>query len=100
MNIEMQWRIHTCRVAHRNLTIPFRVSVALDVPYSSLHIWSSVRLVSFGTSESIPLRTRRPTKRENFVTNEHSGSIIVFYKLIQDRAESREGGIIPGWGVL
>lgn len=100
MDVEMNKRTNTCRVAHGNLAIPFRVSVGLDISYSSLHKWSSVRLVSFGTLELISLPISRLTKRENFVANEYSGSIIVFYKFIQNRVESREGGIVPGRGVL
>lgn len=51
-------------------------------------------------SDRISLRTSRPTKRENFITHEHSGSIIKFYKFIQDRAKGREGAIVPGRGIL
>lgn len=100
MALEINRRTRTSRVAHGNLTISFRVSVGLDISYSSLHIWSSVRLVSFTTSELIPRQQSKPTEGENFITNEHSSSIIVFYKFIQNRAESGEGAIIPGWGFL
>lgn len=100
MNLDMKRRTITCRVAHGNLTIPFRVSVGLDISYSSFHIWSSVRLVSFDTSDRISLRTSRPTKRENFIPHEYGGSIIKFYKFIQNRAKGREGAIVPGRDVL